>query len=273
MKTTMIPIVNIYNRFDVRKTLNDDRVLHLAELYTNGVALPPITVLPLSANNGDAPTYAFLDGRHRAAAHALLDRQQIECVVDRSSKTLCETYAAALHSNWGGPLPPSRADIESTILRMLEAGVKPGEISKTMGFMPTGALRQYLTNAQSIIRRKSVGAALECVAGGFTVAQAAEKYGLKPEIVKDAVSGKRRKATNVEADALAGIKGYITMTLKASNTGISKKLGHLLKQVEDGDVRVSVAEKVIDAWDLHMKGTLHRIRDWRERLAQLEANK
>lgn len=274
MSTKTIKIECIHNQFDVRKSLNDDRVIQLAELYNNGQKLPPITVVPTEVVDGEQQ-YAFVDGRHRAAALDFLNIKVIEAIVKSATMLTNQPllYAEALRANWGGALPPNRADIEHSITRMLESGAKNKDVKDLLNFLPVGTVNLYLKNCYSTIRKRKISLALEAVSGGSRINEAADKYELDVDVLKDALSGKKRKLSKSEGSVFGDMKMYIGVKLKGANNGIAKKIETLLKQVEEGEVRASVVEKVVDVWEQHLKGTQHRIRDWRERISHVETKR
>ncbi len=261
-----IPIANISNKFDVREALDDDRVLYLAELYENGVEIDPIKVIKIGQNKVDDDIYAFVDGRHRAAARALLNLPQIDAyVVENDDADMVDLYAESLRANYGGAKPPTREDIRHTIQRMLETGAKSNRIREALDFIPLSFLRKYISDAQSRIHKHRLSQALVAIANGAKLAEAAEQYGVDLETLKAAVTGQRKKAGRAGSAALE-FKSYVTKALRTANFGIAGKIKFLLQQIEEGEVPVKVGEEVIEAWEAHLDSSKHRIRDWRERL-------
>lgn len=263
-KPVNIPIEKIQNRFDVRKALDDDTVLHLAELYQAKVQLPPVSLVDM----GDG-TYSFIDGRHRAAAKALLGDDSIPAIVQpmNGSKGTMELYAQALRANYGGSKPPTREDIQHTVHRMVEQGAGLTAISRLIDFIPNSMLHNMVAAAKGHINRDKMRKAIQYVAEGSNPAEAAKKFGVEPKAVSDAIAGRKRKWSTGEGTILAENKNHITRVLKAANLSIGKHMQDLLNQVEAGEVSPETVAKILNAWETHNKGTAHRIRDWRERLA------
>lgn len=262
--TKNIPIANITNRFDVRRKIEEDHVLYLAGLIEGKANLPPIKVITIGEDQ-----YAFIDGRHRAAAYALLGYDTIPASISKDSGDTAHYFGDALRSNWGGAKPPSRTDLEYTVSQMLDRGVSPIKIRESLNFVPASMLRLILTNSHSLLRKKRINKALDAVANGSKLADAAKEFSVEPDALKEAVTGRKRAASE-QAIPLASIKSYISITLRASNTGIAKKIERVIKDVDDGETPSSTATQAIEAWEAHLKNTLNRMKDWKERVQMLE---
>lgn len=267
-KVVMLPIASIRNTFDVRKQLSDDNILRLGELYEAGVELPPVEVT--DAGGG---FYDFVDGRHRVAARVLLNLADVPAVIIGSSPSkrddVIELYSKALEANYGGALAPTKADIAYTIQRLIEQGCKQRDIVKALHFIPGKVIENYMRDVMSGITKRNIQSALDAVAGGASIADAAALWSLKEDQVKEAISGKRRKwGAGGEGSVLAEYKAYIARVLKSANLGIAKKVLVLINQVDGGELSQDTAYKVIDFWDKTNNATMHRIKDWHERLAQ-----
>src|SRR3989344_7285276 len=71
--TVLLPVSDLKMKFDVRKSLNEDRVLLFMEMYESGNSVPPIEVI--------RGTMDIHDGRHRKAALDHLGRKHAECIL------------------------------------------------------------------------------------------------------------------------------------------------------------------------------------------------
>jgi ParB-like nuclease domain len=261
--TTKIKIIEIINKFDVRKALNDDHIIQLAELIQNGVKLPPILVIALRGGG-----YAFVDGRHRAAAHALLNIEVVEAVVKaEGSMTELQLMAEALKSNWGGALPPNQEDIRHTIIKLIEDGAKEKVIAEALKFLPHGMFRRYMKDATSVVNKRNTAKALEAIADGMNIPDAAKRFKLKEDSLRDAIMGRKRKWGGTEEIRIQGeARAYINTAMRSVNNGIGKKIQVLIWKVEHGEIQPSVAAEAIELWASKLNGTMHRLKDWRERL-------
>ena len=263
----MIPLAQISNKFDVRVKLDEDRVLQFMGMYDDGQDVPPVVLVKLGEDS-----YAYVDGRHRGAARSYLNLTDVPAVIrsEAMSDSPVELLAEALEANYGGAKPPTREDIIHTVTRMLEAGASQTAIRDRLQFLPSGSLRAFIATARSNIMRKKVAKALdEMSEGSATLEDAAKRYGIKPETLKDVVAGKKRKwnkGRSDEADFCIAMKNYISTELRSANSGISKKVELLLKKVDDGEVSYKFAEEVIRAWRDHLRKTGVRVSDWQARL-------
>lgn len=262
-KSLSIPIASIENRFDVRTHLDEDTILNLADLYKSGTRLPPIEVVQFEDG-----TYAYVDGRHRAAARASLGWTDVPAIVNPSNgKDTVPLFAKALQANYGGSKPPTRQDIYHTVQRMVEAGAGKSEIAKALFFMPRTMVDRVVTGALSNAKATKVAKALERVTKGDSIEVAAKAAGVEASAVSEAITGKKRRfAGGGEASILAEHKSHITRCLRAANSSISQRFLELLKQIEAGEVDPKVGMQILEAWETNVKGTLHRIKDWKERL-------
>lgn len=273
-KPILIEISQIKNQFDVRRALNDDRILTLAELIDGGTELPPIEVTELAGADKDKDgfKYAFVDGRHRAAAYGMLDKTEILAkIVERHD--LPTMFSRALLANWGGALPPTSADIQHTVRRMLEAGASNAAVRKHLQFLPESTVRKCLHDAQQTIKKVRLRQALEAVANGLRPHEAAERFGIDVEDVTTAISGKKRKFGSGDSGIEADGKLYIKRAMKSTNNGIAKKLDVLYKYVDAAEVQSKTVEKVLDEWEAQLVRTLGRLRDWRQRLEAIAAGR
>lgn len=263
----ILPVSSVVNKFDVRKELDQDRVIQFAEMYEAGVNLPPIEVVRLSDDK-----YAYIDGRHRGAALAFLDRTEMQAIVRNGSLSSdpVELYARALSANWGGAKPPSRDDITHTIVRMLESGATQSTVREKLAFLPVGALRAHIATARSAIMKRKIGRALDCIShDGLNIEAAAKRCALSVDVLKCAVEGKKSKWGAGRSDAeefSIGVKQYISRELRSANSGISKKVTELFRKLEDGELSSDHVASVLQAWGDHLRHTSVRIKDWRERL-------
>jgi hypothetical protein len=268
-KTVMITLSSIKNVFDVRTKLDEDRVLQFMGMYESGEDVPPLVIVRQGEDS-----YAYIDGRHRGAALEYLNRTEAACILrpDSLADNPLELFAVALESNWGGSKPPTREDIYHTIIRMKECGASERAITERLSFLPKSSLRAYMASARTNIIKRKVAKALDDIAEGSTVDEAASKRGVKADTLKDVMAGRKRKwnkGRSDEAEFCIALKSYISSELRSANSGISKKVELLLKRVDDGEVSYKFAEEVIRAWREHLRKTGVRVSDWQARLNAL----
>jgi hypothetical protein len=265
-KIEYIRLDKIKNAFDVRVALDQDRVVQLAGMYESGVNLPPVKVVRL-----DEEYYAYIDGRTRGEARKYLNLEEIAAVVCNGSlrEDPIELYAEALEANCGGAKPPTTADLTHSILRMLECGATQKQIRERLTFLPSGALQAYIAIARGNLNKKRMAKAIDAIGEGATVQQAAESCHVKPEALKDAISGKKRKwgtARSNEVQLAVDMKAYISKVLFSANAGIAQKCETILKRVDDGEISVKTANGILKAWREHLRKTGLRVDDWQARL-------
>ena len=263
-KVTMIRLDQIENRFDVRIKLDEDRVLQLTGCYEAGVELPPVKLVQLGEDR-----YAYVDGRHRGAARAYCKFTDVPAVIVDNPNDPADLFAQALEANWGGSQPPTRGDISHTVMRMLELNATQTAILARLSFVPAGSLKAYIASARGVIMKRRIAKALDSIGEGSKIDEAASKFKIPLESLKDVVQGKKGKwgkGRANELDEAIAFKAYISGTLRGANTGISKKIEFMLTKVESGEMSYKVAYDVIRSWSEHLRKTGIRIADWRARL-------
>jgi hypothetical protein len=178
-------------------------------------------------------------------------------------------FALALEANYGGAKPPTRDDIVHTVTRMLEMGATQTAIKDRLNFLPIGSLKAYIATSRSTIMKRKISKAMDAIGEGETIDSAATKFKIPIDSLKDVVKGKKGKwgkgrASEIE-DGIA-LKSYISRELKSANTGISKKMEHMLERVDSGEISYKVAYDVLRAWSEHLRKSAIRVTDWKARL-------
>lgn len=262
-----ISLSRIKNKFDVRVLLDEDRVLQFAGLYQGGVKLPPVKLVKI-----DEDEYAYIDGRTRGAARAYLNLPDVPAVVLNGSlrDNPVELFAEALESNWGGAKPPSREDIVHVIQRLLELNVPQKAIRERLHFIPAGAATAYLAQARSTLAKRRLTKALDSISNdGLSLDTAARQYKVKPERLKEVLTGKKGKfgaARTDEQQIINDLKVYISKQLFAAQSGIGKKLVGLFTSLDEGRVSAKSVAVVLKAYQEHNRKIGIRITDWQARL-------
>lgn len=264
-KPVVISIASIDNKFDVRRGLDDDRILFFAQMIDAGETLPPVDVI----KNPDVPDgFIFIDGRHRAAAYSFLGRSEIEAnIVPRQD--VFEMFGAAMRSNYGGPKPPTRADIEYTIRRMIEEGATNTKVYEILDFIPKSALRKYIENVKSSLAKVRLKQAIDMVADGASIIDAATKAKVEIEALREAIGGKGRTKKDPGSVA-AEMKALIARVYKGAALSVYKRIEHIIRQIEDGELNGESGRKAVAEWEKVLTGQLGRIADWRARVNQVD---
>lgn len=266
----MVSLTSISNKFDVRTALDEDRVVQFVGLYEAGVDLPPVKLVKL----GDEK-FAYIDGRHRGAARAYLNLPDVPALIFNGSLSdnPVELFAQALQSNWGGAKPPTRNDITHTIIRMLEHGASQALVSGRLDFLPKGALRAYIAQARSTLAKRKLARAMEDVADGMTVEEAAKRRRVNIELIKNSISGKRGKKIggSAEMELVIALKSHIAGQMGSANSSIGKKVQMLLQHVEDGEVTSKSAMEILKDWNERLRKSMVRVADWQARVEAISA--
>lgn len=257
-KTRLITLQvgDIKTNFFVRKHLNEDHVVTLADLYDHGVSLPPLQV-----SDDQVGGYQLIDGRHRLEALKLIDRKEVECVLVET-QGFADAVSHALEANVGGSLPPTRDDIEHTMKLLIEGGVPRIKIYDLMPF-PKGLIRRYLDVVQSELAKARMVRAVDAVASkGYTVAQAAHEFDIDLDALKLRLSGKKKSAAK---DNLKNIKSAIGSRMRGlsqTNIGVIRKL---FQQYEDGDMSSAQVLDVFEQLMRSMRRATRVVEDWSAR--------
>ncbi|MCX6713113.1 MAG: hypothetical protein NTY66_02820 [Candidatus Vogelbacteria bacterium] len=245
-------IAGLSKDFFVRVGLDDNRVLYLAELYEAGVDIDPILI------TADG---RVVDGRHRIAAHEFLDRDTIEAVTTLVTDE-AELIGMAYKANCGGALPPSTADTEHTVRRLLDLGKSPKHIAGQLG-LPASVARKYISQIEAKQKRartmRAVGAVTD---GGLSIAKAAEAHGADPEDVRAVISGRKKK---MPKNGLDGIKLRLTATYRSLGVGNAAVFRGLIEMFGDGDVSEKQALELFKQAERLMKQSSSRLTEWRKR--------
>jgi hypothetical protein len=101
-------------------SLSAAHVARLADALEAGEVLPPITI--------DEASRRIVDGIHRVRAHKRLKREMIPAVCKVYASEM-EMFADAVRLNRAHGLPLDRYDVRRAVIRLMEYGLKPKEIS------------------------------------------------------------------------------------------------------------------------------------------------
>ena len=250
-RTQMVALKDLQINLFVRKALNHDHALALAELIENDVVLPPIQI---------TTEMVVIDGRHRIEAHDVLNRKEIEAeVVEIADET--ELIAEAYKANVGGALPPTKDDTEHTIMLLLERGETIKHVSDLL-HLPSGITRRYVNELKSKMTRAKIQRALAAIANdGLTVAKAAEQFEVDLDKLKENLSGQRRK----HRQGIRDIQASSTRNYKSLGSKNAAMLRKLLDKYEDSDVTEDQVLDVIRHLEQLQKMAAKAVADWKRR--------
>lgn len=265
-----LPISDIHFEFYVRTSLDQDRVLQFMLLYDGKQEMPPLIVAEADkpAVDGRAQ-YTLVDGGHRLQAQLNLDYKTVEAVIS-SEHDSADLIEEAFKANWGGSKPPTDADIQHTLLLLIELGQSERAIMDRMP-MPRSVTRKYMRAAYSTItRRKLQAAALLVVDKNKTIAAAAEAAGVDSDALRQHLAGKSKRQVRKGLDSF---KGQLTQRFQSLANKNSYMLRKLLMAYEDSDIN----EKAALAVFAHLFKLLHQqermVREYATRLEQTRARR
>ncbi len=259
----LLPIADLKMRFDVRRTLNEDRVHLFMEMFESGNSVPPIEVV--------RGTMDIHDGRHRKAALDLLGRKHAECVLIEPMEYVDSMMDAFAKNVSDSPFPPTRADIVFVMRQLLEASVPHARIRERFEvFYKPSHVRKLLKDAHANVVNAKIAKAKQAVAhGGLTVKAAAQEHGVEPERLQDEITGvkKRRKATSV-----TDIKTEISNRHKGNSARNVAVFRDLRDKYEDGEIsEKSVLEVLLHVQRLNTDAA-KRVNSWIERFESLKGS-
>jgi hypothetical protein len=259
--TVLLPVAELRKTFFVRRETNADRVLYFMELFESDAAVPPIKVV-----RGSMAVY---DGRHRLEALEHLERKHAVCELVEPGE-LSDMLIGAFGENFGGALPPTRADTVFVMMQLIEAGTPNARIKSYFSpdyFRPSHA-DKLLKDAHSRVSEAKMKRAVNAVVHtDATAPQAAEEHGVKLEDLKAKLSGTKRKGRGTD---IGEIKSEISNRNKGNGNRTAAILRDLLDKFQDGEISEKKVSEVIDHIERLYKQASARVKTWRERLEAMK---
>lgn len=254
-----VAIKDLKENLFVRKQLNQDHVLYLADLIESGVKMnDPIEI---------TPDFQIVEGRHRKEAFDLNGVKEVEVRILEFEDD-AEMIAHAYKANTGGSLPPTKQDTEHTIGLLIERGESIKRIGELLG-LPASLARTYVSQVRSrIARAKLLRAAAAITEGGLTLAKAAEQHGVELEKLKEFLSGKRRKKNGITE-----IHRGLTSLYKSVGQKNAALLRSLIEKYEDGDVTELQVEEIFSHVEKAQSGSARSVADWKKRFRSTNGKK
>jgi hypothetical protein len=241
----------------VRKELDQDHALYLADLIENGVQMKDL----IQVIDRDGMMNIVVDGRHRKEAYELNNVVEIKVQVLEFEDEI-EMIAHAYKANTGGALPPTPQDTEHTITLLLDRGEPMKRIGELLG-LPAGMARKYIQSVKSkASRQKLVKAAASITDGGLTVAKAAEQYGVDLEALKAIISGRRKKNTKM---GIPEVQRDLTRNHQSLSQKNAAFFRAFLEKYEDGDVTEKHVEEVFVHVEQLQKQAARAVSNWKKR--------
>lgn len=255
-------VADLKTNIFVRKKLDDDRVLQFVELYEHGTELPPIKVV--------RGTMEIIDGRHRKAAHEFMDREHANCVLVEPMEKL-DALMEAFSANFGGSLPPTRADVIFVMKQLIEQETGQKRIIDLFSqYYRPSQVKDQLKQAWSEISAAKMQRARSAVAhGNYTVKTASVEYGVDEAKLQEAITGVKKKR---RANGTAELKKELSNRYRGNTHRTVAVFKDLLAKFEDGEIREKEVSEVLDHVEKLHKGAGKRVNGWRERFNALRGS-
>ena len=266
----VVALKSIKANFFVRKSINQDHVLMLAELYEAAMiesnkdqvaSSKAIEAIIITESN------EMVDGRHRKEAMELAGIQEarVEVVGDLKPS---ELVVEAAKANYGGALPPSREDMVYTVEQLLgRFGLTHKEIEDRLSMLPKSVIRKYINTANRRSTEAKLRLALSDIANGSSLAGAARAHDVKPEVLKAAIEGKKPK-TKV---GTAQINNQLSTYAKGFSVQVSRVIHRVIEDYRDGEIPVEAAQSAVNQVGHLIRRMLVRAQDWDNRLRAMKA--
>ncbi len=258
-KSIRMRIDQIQETFCVRKDLNQDRVLMFMQVMEDGGIIEPIEV--------SEDSLELVDGRHRLQAHRECGCHEIECVLI-AQRPRSELIARAFMANSDAPLPMTAGDILTTMKLLIGEGLIRRQVVQLLESTkyPLPTLRRYYDDAKKQLQEQLLRKAAHAVSEDeLTTAQAAEKYKVDLEKLREFLSGKRRKAKA----GVSGIKGNLSSQFNSHAHSVSMTLGKLGEKFQDGELTVKQGREILDHAERLMKRSLKMCETKRKRFEMI----
>ena len=225
-----VDLRNLKTDWFVRTGLNEDHVLHLAELIEAGTELPPISI---------TSDMLVVDGRHRIEAYKLNSLDQIKApLVEVRDKT--SLIAEAYRANIGGALPPTPADTEHTIKLLVGSGASMKKIATLLG-LPPSITRRYVGSVKAKAARRRLSEAVSAVVSqNATVEEAARLFGVNPATLQERLGGKHGDKGRL---GISELNQALTRHNKSAGQKLRSIVESAIRLYEDGD---ATAKEVLD---------------------------
>lgn len=263
-KFRVVNIKELKTHFYVRKGINQDHVLMLAEIYEAAMlegkdsveaskAIEAIKVTP----EGDV-----VDGRHRKEAMELAQLTDIR--VELVDGTKADLFVLAIKANHGGSLPSTREDMIFNVEQMLgKMGMTQKAVEEALPILPKSVVRKYINTAVKRISEAKLRLALHDISSaGLTLHQAAKVHGLKVEAIQLALEGKKPKSKLGAAQLSATLTTYT----KGYSNQISRVINKAIEDYQAGEIPEEAAQAAINHLGHLLRRIFLRTEDWNSRV-------
>lgn len=264
IKHRVINIKDIKANFYVRRGINQDHVLMLAELYEAAMveskdsvaASRAITAIKLTEEG------ELVDGRHRKEAMELaqLTDIRVEIVPAMSPSQL---VVEATKANYGGALPPTREDMIFTVEQLLSKhGMSAKAIEDSMTMLPKSVVRKYINMANRRLTDLKLKLAIADLSNGMAITQAARVHGLKVEAIQLQLEGKKPKSKT----GAAQLSSVLTTHHKSHAAQIGRVVNKAIDDYRDGELSEEALQSALNHYGHLLRRQFIRLEDWQNRL-------
>lgn len=253
-------IADLQENLFVRKSLDQDHALYLAELMDSGVEMrDPIEVAEIESSDG-GKVLTIVDGRHRKHAYDVNGVKEIKVKV-LEFEDEAEMISYAYQKNTGGSKPPTQDDTEHTIDVLLGRGVPKKRVAELLN-LPSDLARKYINLVQSKLERQKVMRAAAAVReGGLTLSKAAVQYDVDPDKVKVALGGKKKPPKH----GVEETQRNLTKAYKSLGQRNAAAIRNLLDKFEEGDVTEKQVNSIFGHIERLQKQSSRAVADWKKR--------
>ncbi|MES3004526.1 MAG: ParB N-terminal domain-containing protein [Patescibacteria group bacterium] len=252
LRTVTVKLSDLKVNLFVRKSLDQDHVLHLAELIEAGVEMNTLIQVTEDMN--------VIDGRHRKEAYDLAKKTEVRVQVLRMDDE-SELIGYAYRANTGVSKLPTSADTDHTIMLLLEKGESMKRIGELLG-LPTSVARKYAMEVKSRMARAKLQRAVDAVTeGGLTTVKAAEQYGVDLDKLKESLSGRRKKGKKGVAEILANLG----RNQRSHSQKVANALRSLQDKYEDGDVVERQVRQILQHIEEGNARSARSLTEWKKR--------
>lgn len=246
----MIKVANIKTTIYVRRHLDEDHVLELADLYLHGAKIDPIIV---NVN------MELIEGRHRLEALRLNDAIETPCLISTTTN-MREMIYDAVRENIKGKLPPTIADLQHSIELLMQNGATLKEIRDSFP-LPQSLITKYIKSIQSNRARTLVGKAVDLVTvKGYTIPKAAAELGVPEDDLKSLF---KKRSKQVGAPLAQTMKS-IAFRARGLSQAMSRGTRKIMDDVEAG----VLGQKEVDRYFVSVHDTMLRLARTAKRLEE-----
>jgi len=201
--------------------------MYLMGLIDGGVDVGPITI---------TPDFRIIDGRHRAEAYKHLDLTTIKARTEEDGNFLTLT-GKALNANIGGSLPPTRRDLEHTMIYLIKNGAGRDKIIDEFSkYLPKSLLRVSYQRGIHAVNKQKINRAISLLTDSptLTIKKVAELVGIDPKHIQNRIDEMNKKSAN--GKWLASTKTSLSRRFSHFNKSNGQLVRKIFEDFDDGEI-------------------------------------